>query len=404
MAQGHAPLFDLDRFPAPPSVTKEELESKLGRLRAVLERRGHDGILLIQEGAVRWLTGTRHQISDIAPDADSPVHACVRLRSGGVDVTFITTRIEMPRITDQLPGVFEDLPDVRIRFQESAPDFTNSTLLPGSAGYEDAVTEIVKPVLDDDDGNQVRKLEWLYAMASAVLVETALQLEPGMNGAHVRGLMLRNLSLRDIENNLALVALAGQEGHFHPLYNARYRVENGCWVKLVGGCRYAELIVSITVMALIGRRPSPRESAVYAALQQGAAEYADLFRAGAGESQIYAEVGERFQRIEDRTGLRGFQPSAYFHHMGGPTSPLGNRDYLLERTGTHRAFPRMQFAINPCDVLQKTKVELQGIVMPGGGPPRMLDGFRFAPQDAGLFTALHASGGTEANVSNVVVV
>jgi hypothetical protein len=248
----------------------------------------------------------------------------------------------------------------------------------------------------------MEKLEWLYGMTSAVLIETALRLKAGMTGAAIRGLVFQALAARDVECNLILVALAGQEKHLHPLYSSDYRVEEGCWVKLVAGGRYAELIVSVTVMAKVGRSPSREEARVYAALQRGVLDYADLFRNGAAESDIYREVGERFAVIEKESGLPGFQPSAYHHHMGGPTSPLGNRDYLLEQGGTRRMFPWMQFAINPCDVLQLTKVELQGVVMPQG-PPRMLDGSRFLPKDRGLFTALRASGGAAAQVANVVV-
>src|SRR5271157_2874982 len=112
MAGKTVPSFDLARFPPPPMITREELEGKLGHLRTVVERRGFDSILLSCEGAIRWLTGTRHQIIDIAPDAESPVHALVRLRPGAVEVTFLTTRIEMPRVQDQLPEVFRGVPGV----------------------------------------------------------------------------------------------------------------------------------------------------------------------------------------------------------------------------------------------------------------------------------------------------
>ena len=200
---------------------------------------------------------------------------------------------------------------------------------------------------------------------------------------------------------LILVALAGQEQHFHPLYDSRYRAEPGCWMKIVVGGRYADVIVSTTVMAKVGSAPSKKEERIYAALQQGTVEYADLYRNGMLESEIWTGVGARFAEIERKTGLKGFQPSAYFHHMGGPTSPLGNRDYLLEQKGTRRMFPWMQFAINPCDVLQYTKVELQGIVMPEG-PPLMLDGSRFVPKDLGLFSEVRAEQGTVASVANVV--
>jgi Xaa-Pro aminopeptidase len=394
--------FDLGRFAPPPYTTREEVEIKIGRLRSVLDRRKASALLLTREGAVRWLTGTRHQISDIAPNAESPVHALVLVGRDSVDLTFVTTRIEMPRVRDQLPPVFDGAPGVSISFRESLPGLSSSTLVPGAPGYDEALGEVVAPLVGGETGNQVRKLEWLYAMGTAVLTETAFHLTPGMNGARVRGMVLHNLAMHDIESNLVLVALSGQEKHFHPLYTAANRVEPGCWVKLVSGCRYAELIISLTVMAKIGR-PSERESLVYRALQQGTLEYADLFRSGAAEAAIYDEVGRRFQRIEKATGLDGFQPSAYFHHMGGPTSPLGNRDYLLQASGTHVMAPWTQFAINPCDVIQYTKVELQGIVMPQGAP-RMLDGSRFIPADLGLFTALSAEGGAKANVENLLEV
>lgn len=382
-------------------ITVEELEGKFAHLRAVLERQGFTSILLSREGAIRWLTGTRHQVIDIAPDAESPVHALVRLSPGAVALTFLTARTEMPRIRDQLPEIFRGVAGVTIDFQESAPPQSNGALLPGRAGYDEALAEIIRPLLGGREGNQLRKLEWLHAMTTAVLAETALRLKVGMNGAEVRGMVFSGLASRDVECNLILVALAGQEKHFHPLYNSRYRAERGCWIKLVAGARYAELIVSATAMAKIAAPPTKEEARVYAALQRGTVEYADLYRNGMRESDIYAEVGERFMRIEKETGLKGFQPSAYFHHMGGPTSPLGNRDYLLEAGGTRHIFPWMQFAINPCDVLQYTKVELQGIVMPEG-VPLMLDGSRFVPKDLGLFTEIRAQGGTVALVANVI--
>jgi Xaa-Pro aminopeptidase len=401
MAHTDTPSFDLDRFQPPPMLTKEELEGKLGHLRGVLDRRGLSAILLSQEGAVRWLTGTRHQIIDIAPDAESPVHALVHVRPEAVDVALLTTRIEMPRVHDQLTEVFRGMEGVRVEFRES-PGPPSESLLPGATGYEEAVGEIVRPLLGGPNGNQVRKVAWLHSMTVAVLAQTALRLEVGMNGAEVRGRVFSGLASRDVECNLILVALAGQEKHFHPLYDARYRVERGGWVKLVTGTRYAEAIVSATVMVKVGCPPSKEESRVYAALQRGVVEYADLYRNGMSESQIHKEVGERFARIERETGLGGFQASAYFHHLGGPTSPLGNRDYILEAGGTRSMFPWMQFAINPCDVLQHTKAELQGIVMPDGAP-LMLDGSRFVPKDLGMFSEVRAQGGTVAMVPNVIV-
>ncbi len=394
-------LQDSAAFDKPPAITPEELTSKLSHLRAVLDRHGASSILLACEGAMRWLTGSRHQVIEIAPTAASPVQALVRLRSSIAEVTFITSHTEMPRIQDQLPGVFEGIDEVRIGFQGSAPPLPDHVLLPGVTLYDTVLGEIVRPLVGGLEGNQLRKLEWLYAITTAVLTDSARSVKAGMNGAEIRGMVFNALASRDVECNLILVALAGQEKHFHPLYDARYRAERGCWIKLVAGSRYADLIVSCTVMGKVGQSLSRLEAEIYAALQRGTVEYADLYRNGMVESDIYTDVGTRFVRIEKETGLKGFQKSAYFHHMGGPTSPLGNRDYLLEAGGSRRMFSWMQFAINPCDVLQYTKVELQGFVK-DDGPPAMLDGSRFLTGDPRLFTEIRASGGTTAIVANVI--
>ena len=384
-------------------TSTEEITEKLGHLRGVLDRGGHDTILLGSEGAVRWLTGTRHQVIDIAPDAPSPVQVLVHLRTSSAAMSFLTARTEMPRILDQVPKVFDRVPGVELNFRESPPPPPTGALFPGSPGYDEALGAIVRPIVGGAAGPQMGKLEWLRAMSTAVLIETAFQLEPGMTGAAVRGLVFHSLAARDLECNLILVALSGQEKHLHPLYSSEYRVEEGCWVKLVAGGRYAELIASVTVMAKVGGRPSREETRIYGALQEGALEYADLYRCGAVEADIYREVGVRFAEIEKKRGMEGFQPSAYHHHLGGPISPLGNRDYLLEEGGTRSMFPWMQFAINPCEVLKNTKVELQGIVMPEG-PPLMLDGSRFVPKNLGLFSDLRSQGGTVAAVANVIEV
>ena len=401
MAGKRTPSFDLTSFRRPPMITEEELGTKLGHMRAVLERRGFSALLLAQEGAMRWLTGTRHQIVDLAPDAESPVCAFVRLLPAGIHLSFITTRFEMPRIKDRLPAIFRGVAGVTIEFQELLPATPNGTLLPTSADYKETVAEIVRPILGGRDGNQLQKLEWLHALSTAVLIETALHLQVGTNGATVRGTIFNGLAAHDVECNMILIALASQEKHFHPLYDSHCVAERGCWVKLVIGARYAELIVSATVMAKMSSSPSKEQARAYAALQQGAVEYADLYRNGISEADIYRQVGERFLKIEEETGLKGFHPSAYFHHLGGPTSPLGNRDYLLQASGTGRMFPWMQFAINPCDVLHYTKVELQGVVM-SEGPPLMLDGSRFLPKNLDLFSEVRAGGGTVSKVANIV--
>jgi Xaa-Pro aminopeptidase len=362
-------------------IAVDELRIKIAHLAEVVRRCGKKGILLTPEGALRRLTGTRHQIVDIAPDADSPLRALVRVHGSDVELTYITTRIEHARIRDQLPEIFQGVPDVRVEYREALPHVSEDIVVPSGEGYAEIIGEIVRPLLGGFAGNQFRKLEWLCGMTTAVLYESALQLEPGMNGSQVRGIVIQNLARQDIECNLMMPALAGQEKHFHPLYNSRYRIADDGWIKLVVGSRYSELIFSATLMARFGAPISREERRLYAALQEAAVEYAGLYRSGAVESDLHREAGTRFMAIERKHGIAGFHSSACFHHMGGPTSPLGNRDYLIEAGGTRRMFPWMQFAINPVDVFQSLKVELQGITMPEGAP-RMLKSGELHPHPA----------------------
>jgi Xaa-Pro aminopeptidase len=391
--------YDLEHRPA--YVTRAELKTKLGHLREELERAGVRGIVFSQEGAMRWLTGVRHQINDIAADAPSPVRAIAVRTGDGFGIDFVTSAIELPRVEDQLPAVFEGLPEARVRLHVQPPPILEGVLSPGDPSYPEVIGRIVRPLLGGPTGNPCTKVSWLAAATTAVLAQTAGELEPGMNGAQVRARSLNNLLCRDIECNVMLVALAGQERHLHPLWDARYRVEKDCWVKLVAGARYADAIVSATVMVKFGAQPTSEAAVRYAALQEGAVEYADCYRCGVSEAGIYQELGRRFEAIERTHGLPGFAAAAYAHHLGGPTSPIGNRDYLVEEGGKRVMFPGMQFAINPLEPRFFTKVELQGIVQ-HEGPPQMLDASRFTPPDVLGFREIRSTGGTCAKVAGII--
>jgi hypothetical protein len=385
----------------PAAMTPEELALKLHHLRQVLDGVGRRGVLLVQEGALRWLTGMRHQVIDIAPAAPSPVSALVVPRRDAVHLSFAAASTELPRLRDRLPEVFAAAPDVQLDIGERLPSPPGGCLLPEDPGYDDSVGMVVRPLLGGLEGNPFRKLAWLHAETHAALAEAAHGIEPGMDGEEVQAFVRGRLSRRRIESNLVLVAVGGQEGHLHPLYDRTFRIEPDCMAKLVVGARFAELIVSASVMVGFGRSPDERQLLAYRALQQGAIEYADCYRAGAVEAELYEEIGRRFARIEKKLGLPGFADSAYAHHLGGPTSPLGNRDYLIEEGGLRTVFPWMQFAVNPVEVLFNAKVELQGLVLPEG-PPLILDGSARVEAERLGFSRLTGSGGTSGLVADVI--
>ncbi len=110
---------------------------------------------------MRWLTGTRHQIIDIAPNAVSPVNALVMLKGSKYEITFISSKIEMGRIKDELPVIFEPIEDVEISFSENLPNIEVSVLAPENSTYQDIIGLIVRPIIGGIDGNHYKKIKWL---------------------------------------------------------------------------------------------------------------------------------------------------------------------------------------------------------------------------------------------------
>lgn len=393
-------MIDYQKSKRPAPITAQEITDKLAHLRQVLESEKKTGIHLTQEGAMRWLTGVRHEIIAVTPDFPSPVSALVELSSRSVKITFLTTPIEMPRIKDQLPPVFKGVKGVSVAFATDLPKVEKSVVLAGTAQHNALTGRIVRPLIGGLKGNQFKKFDWVANMMSALAVKTAYELVPGQNGEQVHDMLRRNFADFGVESNMFLVALKGQEGHLHPLYDARYKVPAKGWVKLVTAGRLADVIVSETLMVKFGKITA-KETEAHAALQDAALEYADLYRNGMNERAIYEGCGEAFAAVEKKYKLKGFAKSAYLHHLGGPTSPLGNRDYCLSPKDKADVFAGMSFAINPVECLFGTKVEIQGIVTESGAP-YMLDFSKMTDPKLATFRPVVSGNGTKALIPNPV--
>ncbi|MFZ2655492.1 MAG: M24 family metallopeptidase [Victivallales bacterium] len=388
----------------PPAITPRELSDKLRRIEDVLNAGRYRGIVIKSEGAMRWLTGLKHQLGDISPSAISPVNALVVVRGNGqYGIKIAAKPYEIPRLDDEIPKIFNAVSGLECKIVESMPETDPGIMTPEHSGYAETIDRIVRPLVGGFSGNQYKKLDWLSNMSMKVLAETARQLKPDMDGLSVRGLLSLNLLKHGIDSNLVLVALKGQEKHLHPIASSAYRVERDSWMKLVVGARYSEHIVSQSIMVKIGKPPTKSENTLYMALQDAAVEYADCYRSGASESEIYSEMTARFQNVEDIYGLKGFSASALLHHPGGGTSPLGNRDRMLSPTGGRIFEPWTSFAINPVDSIEGFKVEMQGVVQPDDKPPSILDIAKFANELVG-FRKVRSSGGTVAELPDLLTI
>jgi Metallopeptidase family M24 len=394
---------DLEYLQNPLSITTDEIRIKLSHLVKILAKWQYNSIVFNSEGAMRWLTGIKHQLGDIAPSAISPVNVLIHVDNNkGIKISIAAKEFEMSRLKSEIPQLFNAVKGLKYEFCQSLPTPAYNSLQADNSNYQLVIDQIIRPLLGGFSGSQYKKLNKLSNVTMKVLTETARQLYPGMNGMEARGLLLYNLGRHNIDANLTLIALSGQEFYLHPIASANYVVEKGKWLKLVVGSRFAEHIVSQSLMVKLGGRVSEYEQTVYHALQDAAIEYADCYRVGAIEHGVYAEIIERFQKVEHKYGLKGFAKSATLHHLGGGTSPLGNRDQMLDPVGNKILSPWTQFAINPVDTLAGFKVELQGIIQPKKKPPFILKMSEFTN---GLnFRKVTAEGGTTAKLPELLII
>ena len=387
----------------PPVSTVDEIDSKLRRLRENLEAYKYSRVLITQEGAIRWLTGQSQQVIDIAPDSESPIWIEVDFETNSCKLELIGDHFEMNRLRGESSNICGALGKYHLTFQsknEYRPE-PPATLIPSYPLYHNFLIETVGPLLGGLSGNQYKKLSWLSTATFRALVDVAKNLTPGITGLQLKGRITGILNELGIEENLVLIGLERQESYLHPLARMEYSVPRKGMIKIAVGSRYADALYSGTMTIYIGEKVPENLQKNYEALRKGALEYADLYTPGAREKDIYARVYDIFTRIENDFGIPNFRESAYLHHLGGPLSGLGNRDYLVSPHGEHSVDPWRQFAVNPVDAITYTKVEIQGIVKPSG-PPHILDVSRYCIDSPIGFTTTISSKGTEAQLPDIL--
>ncbi len=360
----------------PVSIDESELKSKLNHIRDILAAHRYQGILLECEGAMRWLTGVRHQVLDIHPSDPTTVSALVRLEGDSYSVSLIGEPWESPRIAALIEEHLPSLPSVRYELRTSLPGQHSARpdLLPSDSVYQEILREIISVLPEHLEGNQMRKLSFLTSRSRSSLIHAARLIEPGMNGWDIRSLLYETFHRNHLELNQVLLGLTRMEVFNHPMVDDKSTVQRGSIIKLVVGARYFDMIHSATQLVKIGDPVEEREMEVYRALVDFSLQYADEFRSNAREAEIYDSLDRIALSVEKSHGIPRFGRSAHIHHAGGPLSPLGNRDFIITGQGKRRLLPYSQFAINPVDSILHCKMELQGIVLPDS-PPLILDEF-----------------------------
>ena len=353
----------------PVSITKGEFCAKLTHLKGVVRSNGYDAIHLESEGAMRWLTGYRHQVVDIAPQARTTVQAVVTVEPE-FSITFYSDPWESNRVHDIIAAGIWNECAISAEYGGGSPDFSLPRLLSSQADerYPELERSIISVLAEGLEGNQWDKLQWLVSESRRTLVELSTQLTEGMTGWDLRTALYQAYHERHMELNLVMLGLSGMQSHLHPVVMDESRVERGSIVKLVVGARYYDMFHSASQLVSIGGVPNRHDRAVHRALQDAALRYADQYRVGNDEARLFDSLGPIFADVAKEHDLKGFEKSAYLHHAGGPLGPSGNRVFVVSRNGRRELIAHEQFAVNPVDAIEFLKFEVQGVVLPEGAP------------------------------------
>ncbi|MDP9395353.1 MAG: M24 family metallopeptidase [Actinomycetota bacterium] len=314
----------------------EESQDKLTRVRAVLDRRNLDAIVLRSTANAAWVSGGGRTHILAAQDVGA---ADIVVTRDGVRV--VTAVNEADRLmTEELASL-----DAEVEVLDWAAD--RRTALPSGprAGWDvaDADMDVA------DVGAEVRRLRRtlvpveldrlrrLGADAAAAMTAAARALTPRMAEYDAAAAMAREVLARGIDPLVMLVAGGDRlPVHRHPLPTTQPVGER---VMLVMCARRAGLVASLTRMVTFGAL-APQDADAYARLLEVDVAFNAATRPG-------TTVGEVFAAGTAAYAANGFAEDEWRrHHQGGPAG-YDARDEIATAGSSTPVGPEELFAWNP---------------------------------------------------------
>jgi antitoxin VapB len=315
---------------------RDEVQTKLAQVRALLAHSSLDALLLEQTYDVAWLTGGAETAINIAADR-GPVALVVT-----PDHTYaVSDRVEEPRLRNE-----EGLEDVGFEIV-AEPWYRRGAFIAelrgrlrmGDDGNTDAqspLAEAIQRLRTTLHPNEIARLRHAGRLTAEALGEVAAEVKPGMTEFAVAAKIAEAARAR---GGIAVVNLVGSDeriaAYRHPLPTGK-TVER--YVMLVLCLRVHGLIGAATRLVHFGALPDDLErraravAAVDARLIQGT-------RAG-------RTLSEQWRLAADAYRDAGFAEAIEEHHQGGSIGYL-NRERLATPDDMTTMQPAQAFAWNP---------------------------------------------------------
>jgi len=313
-----------------------EFEGKQERIRALLEERGLDALLLQRVSSFAWATCGR---ASYVHTASSTGEASLLITPAGRYV--ITNNIEGPRL-EQEEGLadqgWELVAGPWYEGQETVAQQTQGLRLgvDGSyAGATDLSGELarLRAHLTTEEGDRFRTVGRFCAEA---MDNAARAVRPGQTEYEIASLLAFEAEKRGVHVTVNLIATDQR------IYNYRHPLPTGKemerYAMLVLCARRWGLVASVTRLVHIG--PLPAE------LRRKAEAVAQVDATFIAASRPGKRLGEVFQQGMAAYAATGFPDEWQLHHQGGPAA-YEPREYVATPVSTDMVLAGQAYAWNP---------------------------------------------------------
>jgi antitoxin VapB len=313
-----------------------EVNEKLKRVEALLDRSDAGALLLSRHGNIAWITAGQAE-ARVALGVETAVCSLLLTRDGRR--YYLAPNNEATRLADEeFAGLgyeavvypWHESGDDRLRELVGGRGFLSDTAHPGARVVN--LTELQTPLLPCE----IERFRTVARDAAEATVEVIEGLAPGISEHEMAARTSAALLRRGIDPT---VLLMGVDERIHRYKHAvpregvlqRYGMVNLC-------ARRWGLVVSITRFVHFG--PPPAElAAAFEAAAQIHAQMLHATRGGAVSSEIFAATERAYASV-------GAAEEIERHHQGGPCG-YAERDWVITPRGTERVSAAQAFAYNP---------------------------------------------------------
>lgn len=314
----------------------DELKVKKNRIYHLLENKGLDGLILVKNSNIAWLTsGMENRVVYTSEEG------AVKLIVLKNKILVLTNNIEAERIIkEEKIGEKEDFQFVANQWYErdllddliSKCRLGGDCYLPGVRNLQEEIKELRFSLLP----GEIKKYRILGRETSQIISKICKSIRPGETENEIRGRLAQELWCKNINPHLILI------GSDERIFAYRHPIPKDKKIRkyvMVVVCAEQEgLIVNMTRFVYFGLLSEELKEKLLAVSKVDAGFILN--------TKIGVKIAEIFQKTIDTYKKVGYPDEWKLHHQGGATG-YETRDYIATPDSSQIVQPNQAFAWNP---------------------------------------------------------